>query len=221
MPPEEEIQTCEVRWPGWPGHRATSADPSIPEGGSQMIQTSEYLVLWNPSVGKALSILSHCSLSISIHRPVYKMHVSHLNMRKPLHVHCRCHKVVKIVTKSVCFQADLRAVLNVSTHSQSATLTQQLTSAPLTKCYLTLQVDFRDLMFLIEIYLFWCSLPLVLIWTSSFGTGCIYIYIYIYIYISVICPRAGPSLQTQAPRLQLCSKAGLPLQTQEPRLQFY
>ena len=37
----------------------------------------------------------------------------------------------------------------------------------------------------------------------------------IYIY------RAGPSLQTQAPRLQFCPKAGLPLQTQEPRLQFY
>ena len=42
------------------------------------------------------------------------------------------------------------------------------------------------------------------------------------VYISsVFCPRAGPSLQTQAPRLQFCSKAGLPLQTQEPRLLFY
>ena len=38
---------------------------------------------------------------------------------------------------------------------------------------------------------------------------------------SVFCPRAGPSLQTLAPRLQFCPKAGLPLQTQEPRLQFY
>ena len=38
---------------------------------------------------------------------------------------------------------------------------------------------------------------------------------------SVFCPRAGPSLQTQAPRLQFCPKAGLPLQTQEPRWQFY
>ena len=38
---------------------------------------------------------------------------------------------------------------------------------------------------------------------------------------SVFCPRAGLSLQTQAPRLQFCPKAGLPLQTQEPRLQFY
>ena len=38
---------------------------------------------------------------------------------------------------------------------------------------------------------------------------------------SVFCPRAGPSLQIQAPRLQFCPKAGLPLQTQEPRLQFY
>ena len=28
---------------------------------------------------------------------------------------------------------------------------------------------------------------------------------------SVICPKAGPSLQTQAPRLQFCPKAGLPL----------
>ena len=37
---------------------------------------------------------------------------------------------------------------------------------------------------------------------------------------SVFCPRAGPSLQTQAPRLQFCPKAGLPLQTQKPRLQF-
>ena len=38
--------------------------------------------------------------------------------------------------------------------------------------------------------------------------------------IIVFCPRAGPSLQTQAPRLQFCPKAGLPLQTQESRLQF-
>ena len=38
---------------------------------------------------------------------------------------------------------------------------------------------------------------------------------------SVFCPRAGPSLQTQAPRLQFCPKAGLPLQTREPRLQFH
>ena len=38
---------------------------------------------------------------------------------------------------------------------------------------------------------------------------------------SVFCPRAGASLQTQAPRLQFCPKAGLPLQSQEPRLQFY
>ena len=36
----------------------------------------------------------------------------------------------------------------------------------------------------------------------------------------VFCPRAGPSLQTQAPRLQFCPKADLPLQTQEPKLQF-
>ena len=38
---------------------------------------------------------------------------------------------------------------------------------------------------------------------------------------SVFYPRADPSLQTQAPRLQFCPKAGLPLQTQEPRVQFY
>ena len=38
---------------------------------------------------------------------------------------------------------------------------------------------------------------------------------------SEFCPRAGPSLQIQAPSLQFCPKAGLPLQTQEPRLQFY
>ena len=38
---------------------------------------------------------------------------------------------------------------------------------------------------------------------------------------SVFCPRSGPSLQTQTPRLQFCPKAGLPLQTREPRLQFY
>ena len=37
----------------------------------------------------------------------------------------------------------------------------------------------------------------------------------------VFCPRVGPSLQTQVPRLQFCPKAGFPLQTQEPRLQFY
>ena len=28
---------------------------------------------------------------------------------------------------------------------------------------------------------------------------------------SVFCPRAGPSLETQAPRLQFCPKAGLPI----------
>ena len=37
---------------------------------------------------------------------------------------------------------------------------------------------------------------------------------------SVFCPRAGPSLQTQAPRLQFCPKAGLSLLTQEPRLHY-
>ena len=40
-------------------------------------------------------------------------------------------------------------------------------------------------------------------------------------YHHVFWPKAGPSLQHQAPRLQFCPKAGLPLQTQEPRLQFY
>ena len=34
----------------------------------------------------------------------------------------------------------------------------------------------------------------------------IYIYIYIYIYIRVFCPRAGPSLQAQEPRLQFCRR---------------
>ena len=38
---------------------------------------------------------------------------------------------------------------------------------------------------------------------------------------SVFCLRVGPSLKTQAPRLQFRPKAGVPLQTQEPRLQFY
>ena len=38
---------------------------------------------------------------------------------------------------------------------------------------------------------------------------------------SVFCPRAGLSLQTQAPRLQFCPKAGPRPQTQKPRLQFY
>ena len=36
----------------------------------------------------------------------------------------------------------------------------------------------------------------------------------------MFCPKAGPSLQTQAPRLQFCPKAGLPLQTQEPKFSF-
>ena len=42
-----------------------------------------------------------------------------------------------------------------------------------------------------------------------------------FIIIRVFCPRAGPSLQTQAPRLQFCPKAGIPPKTQEPRLQIY
>ena len=37
----------------------------------------------------------------------------------------------------------------------------------------------------------------------------------------MFCPRAGLSLQTQAPRLQFCPKASLRPQTQKPRLQFY
>ena len=37
----------------------------------------------------------------------------------------------------------------------------------------------------------------------------------------VFYPRAGPSLQTQTPRLQFCPNASILLQTQEPRLQFY
>ena len=90
------------------------------------------------------STLSHCSSSISIHRPIHQMHVNHFSMQYSLHVHCCYNKAIMIATESVCFQAGLRAVLNVSTHSQSAIPTQQLTSAPLTKCSLTLQVDFRD-----------------------------------------------------------------------------
>ena len=39
--------------------------------------------------------------------------------------------------------------------------------------------------------------------------------------IRVFCPRAGLSLQTQAPRLQFCPKAGLQPQSQTPRVQFY
>ena len=69
---------------------------------------------------------------------------SHFSMLKPLHVHCCCHKAVMISTESVWFQVDLWVVLSACTHSQLATPTQQLTSAPLTKCSLTLQVDFRD-----------------------------------------------------------------------------
>ena len=37
----------------------------------------------------------------------------------------------------------------------------------------------------------------------------------------MFCPREGPSLQTQAPRLQFCPMAGLPPQTQKPRLKFF
>ena len=44
---------------------------------------------------------------------------------------------------------------------------------------------------------------------------------FFYLRSSAFCPRAGPSLQTQATRLQFCPKAGLRLQTHEPRLQFY
>ena len=43
----------------------------------------------------------------------------------------------------------------------------------------------------------------------------------IIIIIRVFCPRAGPSLQAQEPRLQFCPEEDLPPQTQEPRLQFY
>ena len=134
VPPEEEIQTREVRWPGLLGHRTTSAGPSIPEGGYQMIPHNNAEMGW----------------AIVIHRAVYQMHVSHFSMHKPFHVHRCCHKAVMIATESVCFQVDLRAVLNVSTHSQSATPTQQLTSPPLTKCSLILKIDFGDHMFLIE-----------------------------------------------------------------------
>ena len=43
----------------------------------------------------------------------------------------------------------------------------------------------------------------------------------VYIIVRVFCPRVGPSLQTQEPRLYFCRKAGLPPQTLEARLQFY
>ena len=49
--------------------------------------------------------------AIFIYWFVYQMHVSHFSMRKPLHVRSCCHKVVMITTASVCFQADLRALL--------------------------------------------------------------------------------------------------------------
>ena len=51
-----------------------------------------------------------------------------------------------------------------------------------------------------------CSLSFACLWCMS---------------SSVFCPRAGPSMQTQALRLQFFPKAGHPLQTQEPRLKFY
>ena len=40
--------------------------------------------------------------------------------------------------------------------------------------------------------------------------------LYKIIIIRVFYPRAGLSIQAQAPRLEFCSKAGLPPQTQEP-----
>ena len=124
--PPEEIQTHEVRWPGWPGHRATSADPLIPKVALRWFLTS--MLKWAGAT--------------SIHRPVYQMDVSHFSMHEPFHVHW-WHKAVMIATESPCFQADLRVVSNVSTHSQSAKPTQQLTSAPLTKHSLTLQTSLK------------------------------------------------------------------------------
>ena len=37
----------------------------------------------------------------------------------------------------------------------------------------------------------------------------------------MFCPRAGPSLQAQEPRLQFCRRQVFHCKTQEPRLQFY
>ena len=82
--PEEDIQTREVGRPGWPGHRATTADPSIPEGRSQMIPHSNAEMNWRPIV------LEVHPLS-NIHRHILQEfwqhichEVSHFSMRKLL-----------------------------------------------------------------------------------------------------------------------------------------
>ena len=109
VPPEVRNLDTWGQWLGWPGHRATYSRP--------IHRFPNMALRW------FLIAMLKWAGDISIHRPVYQMHVSHFSMHKPVHVHCCCHKAVMIATDSVCFQAHLRAVLNVSTHSLSATPT--------------------------------------------------------------------------------------------------
>ena len=80
-----------------------------------------------------------------------------------------------------------------SVHANVTTKTSMLNYL-LCKSSLASEIAVRDHMCNNGIYLFWYSLPPVLIWTNSFGTLCIYIYIYIYIYTQWVYCKTWPAV---------------------------
>ena len=62
-----------------------------------------------------------------------------------------------------------------STSSVNATAVISMLNYFLCKSSLASEISIRDHMYQNETYLFWCSLPPVLMWMNSFGTPCIYI----------------------------------------------
>ena len=58
-----------------------------------------------------------------------------------------------------------------------------------------------------------------MLFTTDYSNTILYLFIIIII-IRVFCPRSGPSLQAQEPRLQFCQRQVFH-RKQEPRLQFY
>ena len=82
---------------------------------------------------------------------------------------------------------------------------------PLCKSSLASEIAARDHKYHNEIYLFWCSLPPILIWTNSFRTPCTISYgiytvkplIYGHLWDVTICPHMGGVLYWEGGRLHL------------------
>ena len=80
----------------------------------------------------------------------------------------------------------------------------QTSSATMDKCTDLRKYAFPDPCLLDLFFLFWCVLPTHKIF-DTFLTPYKYIYFFLFI-IRVFCPKAGPSLQAEKPRLQFCRR---------------